>query len=288
MNFIYDYRETSLTSILHDDIDIIKFIKSIKKLSKANDNLFIIGECITSDVDDKSIYINIKNKKVIVNFSHIYYDGYSIFLIFKKIDEIYKGEIDNYKFSIYDSNYSKFKILINNIKLLPKIKLKNISDGPFLQLIIGNIFNRNKNINKKRIKILKTKFNEQVSTKEIIYYLVDKINIKNYCLILNARKQFSEYENYLGNLVYFSDTLNKNDEIKISLQKKNKEISLETKLNNTFPNEILVNSYLNFTLPSFIKYLIPPIRCGNYILIHPINSNERYILVDYCYYTKYY
>ena len=41
MNFIYDYRETSLTSILHDDIDIIKFIKSIKKLSKANDNLFI-------------------------------------------------------------------------------------------------------------------------------------------------------------------------------------------------------------------------------------------------------
>ena len=140
MNFIYDYRETSLTSILHDDIDIIKFIKSIKKLSKANDNLFIIGECITSDVEDKSIYINIKNKKVIVNFSHIYYDGYSIFLIFKKIDEIYKGEIDNYKFSIYDSNYSKFKILINNIKLLPKIKLKNISDGPFLQLIIGNIF----------------------------------------------------------------------------------------------------------------------------------------------------
>lgn len=84
----------------------------------------------------------------------------------------------------------------------------------------------------------------------------------------------------MGNLVYFSGTINKNDEIRKSIQEK-KEISLETKLNNTFPNVVLVNSYLNFMLPSFLKYLKPPVPCGNYIVIHPRNNDEKYILVDY-------
>jgi len=86
----------------------------------------------------------------------------------------------------------------------------------------------------------------------------------------------------LGNLVYFSGTLSKDNEIRKSLQKK-EEVSLEKKLNNTFPNGLLVNSYLTFMLPSFVKYFKPPVPCGNYIIIHPKNNDEKYILVDYYY-----
>lgn len=118
MNFLFNYRVTQ-SLILNNDVDRDKLVKSITKLSKANDNLFIIGECLTSDAGDKHIYINIQNKKLTFNFSHIFYDGYSIYVILNKIDQIYKGEIDNHKFNIYHPNYSKFKIFINNIKLLP-------------------------------------------------------------------------------------------------------------------------------------------------------------------------
>ena len=49
-----------------------------------------------------------------VNFSHIYYDGYSIAFILQKIDQVYKGEIDSYIFDIYDPKYSKYEVFINN------------------------------------------------------------------------------------------------------------------------------------------------------------------------------
>jgi len=276
MNFLFNYRVTQ-SLILNNDVDRDKLVKSITKLSKANDNLFIIGECLTSDAGDKHIYINIQNKKLTFNFSHIFYDGYSIYVILNKIDQIYKGEIDNHKFNIYHPNYSKFKIFINNIKLLPIVNLKTVY----------NILN--KNTRKKRIKILKTKFNEEVSTKEIIHYLienVDNIKIKKYCLVLNARKKFNEYENYLGNLVYLSRTFNKNDDIKkVSYIQKdnNKETNIENILNNTFPNELMINSYLNFTLPSFVTGFKPLIFGSNYIVIHPKNNDKKYIIVDYYY-----
>jgi hypothetical protein len=277
MNILFNYR-VSLYTIINNDVDRDKLVKSITKLSKANDNLFIIGECLTSNVGDKHFYINIQNKKLIINFSHIFYDGYSIYIIFNKIDQIYKGEIDNHKFNIYYPNYSKFKIFINNIKLLPIVNLKTVY----------NIVNKNIN-RKKRIKILKTKFNEEVSTKEIMHYLienVDNIKITKYCLFLNARKKFNEYENYLGNLVYCSRIFNKNDDIKkVSYIQKdnNKETNIENILNNTFPNGLMINSYLNFTLPSFITYFKPPVFSSNYIVIHPKNNDKKYIIVDYYY-----
>jgi hypothetical protein len=280
MNFLFNYRVT-LSIIINNDVDRDKLVKSITKLSKANNNLLIIGECLTSDAGDKHLYINIQNKKPTFNFSHLFYDGHSIHLILNKIDQIYKGEIDNHKFNIYDPNYSKFKIFINNIKLLPIVNLKTLY----------NIVNKNIN-RKKRIKILKTKFNEEVSTKEIMHYLienVDNIKITKYCLFFNARKKFNEYENYLGNLVYWSRTFNKNDDIKkVSYIQKdnNKETNIENILNNTFPNGLMINSYLNFTLPSFVTSLKPPTVTSNQIdqiIIHPKNNDKKYIIVDYYY-----
>jgi len=266
MNVFFDFRVT-LDFTLNDNIDINKLIKSIKKLNKVNDNLIILRECNTSDVNDSHIYITIENNNFKLNFSHIYYDGYSIILITQKIDQIYKDEIKNYKFIIYDLNYSRLKLVTNNIRILTQLTLKNI----YKSLI--------KKKNKIIIKILKTKLNE-VSTKEIIYYILNKFEIENYCLVLNARKIYNEYENVLGNLVYFSQILNKNDEIRQILQNDDK-ISLEKKLNNSVPNGLLINSYLNFNLPSFLKYLKAPVFCNNYIIIHPVNTYEKYILVEY-------
>lgn len=280
MNILFNFR-VILSATLHENIDANKIIKSIKKISKSNNNIFIVEEFHDiSDVINNCIYFTIQNNILKINFSHIFYDGYSIFFILHKIDQIYKDEIDNYIFNIYYPNYSKFKVVINSIKLLPKINIKNVYNSLIKNKITKNKITKNKII-KTKIKILKTNLNE-LSTREVIDYLLDKHVLKEYCLIINARKLYNEYENVLGNLVFFSDNLNKDSNIRKSLQKK-KKVSLEEKLNSTVPNRMLVNSYLNFILPSFLKYLKPPVAFGNYMIIHPVNNNEKYILVDYYY-----
>ena len=129
-----------------------------------------------------------------------------------------------------------------------------------------------------------------MSTKEITHYLVDRLKIENYCLVVNARKKYTEYEGVLGNLIYYTGVLNKNTNINIKKHTDNKEndYSIEKVINSSCPATLQVNSYLNFKLPSFLKYFSPPNvskRNGNYILIHPINNNEKYIIVDYYYFT---
>jgi hypothetical protein len=127
-----------------------------------------------------------------------------------------------------------------------------------------------------------------LSTKEITHYLVDRLKIENYCLTLNARKKYTEYEGVLGNLVYYSGIFNKNTNIKKHMDNKENDYSIEKVINSSCPLTLQVNSYLNFKLPSFIKYFSPPsvnIFTGNYILIHPVNNNEKYIIVDYYYFT---
>jgi len=281
MNVFFNNRYTVYFTF-HDNIDINKLIKAIKKLNKVNDNMFILGESDTSDTSDNHIYITIENKNMKINFSHIFYDGYSFYLIFQKIEQIYKDEIKNYKFKFYDINYSKLKFVINNIKLLPLFLSPQVNIKTICNSFIENCIIK-KSINKKIIKILKTKLKE-ISTKEIMYYLVDKIGIENYYLVLNARKRYTEYENVLGNLVYFSKILNKNDEMRTIIQKDYENVSLEKKLNSSIPNgQLLVNSYLNFIFPSFIKNMTPIVPCNNYIVILPINSHEKYILVEYYY-----
>jgi hypothetical protein len=265
---LFNHRLT-LSLTLDEKTDVNKLIKSIKQLSKSNGNIFIIGKCESSDVNDNCIYFTIQNNILKFNFSHIFYDGYSIWLIFQKIQAVYENEIKNYTFKIYDNNYSMLKVVTNTIKLLPKVNLKNVYNSLIKPEII-----------KTKIKILKTNLNE-ISTKEIMHHLVDKLELKEYCLIINARKQYSEYENVLGNLVYFTGNLNKKTDIRTQLQKNKNKISLQQILNSA-PNGLLVNSYLNFILPPFVKYLTPPtIPFGNYIVIHPVNNNEKYILVDY-------
>ena len=273
MNIAF-YSRITFTVLLYDNVDITKLLNSIKKIIKTN-NIFKIKKCDTSDRKDCNIYIFIKNNTLTFNFSHLYYDGYSITFILEKIDQIYKDEIENYTFKIYDNDYSTLKLITNSIRMLPSFNYK---------IIYYSLYKKR---NKKTIKILKTTFNE-LSTKEITHYLVDRLKIENYCLTLNARKKYTEYEGVLGNLVYFTGILNKNRDINEKIQNTKTNYSIEKVINNKFAPTLQINSYLNFKSPSFVKYFSPPhnsIINGNYILIHPINNDEKYIIVDYYYFT---
>jgi len=272
MNFLYNRCEY-FYYILNDNVDKNKLIKSIKLLNKKIKIIKITKEKILESSMDKNIYIIIKYNNFIVNFSHLFYDAYSINLILKKIDEIYKMNdiskynIKNNEFKFYNLDYSLLNYLSNNIKLFCKADYKNIY----------NILVKKKN--KKKIKILKNNF-KNVTTSEIIYYIINKLNIQEYCLLVNARKIYPKYNNYLGNFIYFSDIIKKEDEIRTILEKDN-NISLE-KLLNTLPKTLMINSYLNFLLPSFIKsFTIDISSIGNLIFIYPLNMDDKYIIIDY-------
>jgi len=279
---IYYFCRKDVSFILHDNVDIDKLIKSIKKISRMN-KILKFEKFSTSDPKDNSIIIFIQKNILKVNFSHLYYDMYSIWLIFQKIDKIYKDEIENYKFNIYNE-YSKLELITNTLKvahkIIPNIKYKNVYN--YL----------NKKQNKKTIKILKTKLNE-LSTTKIVDYMIDKLNIKEYCLIINARKIFNEYEDVLGNLIYYSDVLKPDVNIRKYIHMQSKNHSLKQMINGYYPQTTEINSYLNFTLPSFAKFFlqIKPkthrlcFTGGDYILIHPVNNDEKYIIVDYYYFT---
>lgn len=271
MNFIYN-RRLDFYFILNDKVDKDKLIKSIKILNKKNKIIKIAKANITQSCTNKKIYIIIENNNFIVNFSHLFYDAYSINLVLQKIDEIYKtdgvckGEIKNYKFKFYDLDVSLVDYLYNNIKILYRADYKNIYN-----LLVKK--------NKKTIKILKSNF-VNLSTSEILYYIINKFKIQQYCLVVNARKIFAEYENCLGNLVYVSNIINKNQEIRTILEK-DVNTSLE-KLLNTIPSILMINSYLSFLLPSFIKSFTMDITSfGNLIFIYPLNLDDKYIIFDY-------
>jgi hypothetical protein len=270
MNITY-YCRRIYTFTLYDNVDVTNLISSIKKINKTN-NIFKLKKCDTSDPKDCNIYIFIKNNTLTIDFSHLYYDAYSIIYILEKIDQIYKDEIKNYTFKVYDTKYSTFNLITNSIKMIPRFNYKSAY----------NAFYKKKT--KKTIKILKTTFSE-CSTKEIIHYLVDRLKIENYCLIINARKKYTEYKGVLGNLVYYSGILNKNTNINF----KENDYSIDKVINSSCPPPTLrINSYLNFKLPSFIKYFSPQdvnILGDSYIKIFPVNNNEKYIIVDYYYFT---
>ena len=165
-------------------------------------------------------------------------------------------------------SHNLIEFCYNNIILLSKLNYKNAYNFIFKK-------------NKKTIKIAKTNFNK-LSSKEIIQNVVDKLGIKKYCLVLNARKIYNEYENVLGNLVYISNPININEDIR-SVVGNDEKNSLEKKLNSTVPNAFLINSYLNFVLPSYVKKLSLSSVLGNFMMIHPINNDEKYIVVHYYY-----
>jgi hypothetical protein len=267
MNFIYN-RRLDFNFKLQKNIDNLKLINSIKLLILNNNFIYLVKnkKKFSNDALNKNIYILIIKKKFIVNFSHLFYDAYSINLIIQKIDEIYKDEIKDFKFNFYSLNTNFINYYYNNIKMIANVNCKNLI----------KVVTKKKKLT---FKILKDKMNN-LSSSEIINYIINKFKIENYCLVVNARKIFKEYENILGNLIYISNKINKDEDIR-SILEKDVDRKL-TSLLNTIPNTLLINSYLSFNLPSFIKMFKMEITSfGNVIFIYPLNLDNKYIIIDY-------
>lgn len=262
MNIIYNRR-------IEFKIILKKYLvtNSIKKiiLNLGKENEFIKYKKDNNkkyDALSNMIYFYFIDNLLIINFSHLYYDAYSIFFILNKLDQIYKNEILNYKFQIYEINKSNYEYIKNYIKIIKNIPLNNIL----------NIF---LNKNKKSFKIKK----KELSNSEIIKYILTKLKINKYCLVVNARKKFNDCESILRNYIYITKTLDINDNIREVISNDNDEYN---DLINRIPECIMINSYLGFTLPSFSDDLeFNMTTIGNLVLIHPNNENSDYIKIDY-------
>lgn len=202
-----------------------------------------------------------------INFSHLYYDAYSIFKILEIIDNIYLDKISSCpELNIYKFNNSFITSIYNNIKLVKSFNIK---------CAIDYFYKRNRKSYKINIKKIKN-----LSNTEIIKFILEKLDINEYCLIINARKIFTEFNNKIGNIIYISQNIKIDDNIRDILDK-DKKYTLDT-LINRFGNSVLVNSYLGFNLPSFIKKInTKDYVFSNQIFIHPLTKD--YLYFDYYY-----
>jgi hypothetical protein len=255
-----------------NNINIEKMNKSINKFAYNNNLLKLIDKKkIDYDILDNIIYFRIKkySNKIImnINFSHVYYDAYSIFKILEIIDNIYLNKISSCpKLNIYNFNKSLMISINNNFKLIKNISIKSAIDY---------FYKRNRKSYKININKIKN-----LSNTEIIKFILEKLHINEYCLYVNARKIFEEFDNKIGNLIYISQNIKIDDNIRDILDK-DKEYTFDT-LINRMGKSTLVNSYLGFNLPSFVKKLnTENLLSGNTIFIHPLTKD--YLYFDYYY-----
>jgi hypothetical protein len=275
------YAFNYMTSILYykrceinfelNNINLDKINKCINIVAKNIKLIKLINKSTNYSVLDKIIYfkINVISNKIImnINFSHVYYDAYSIFTILEIIDNIYLDKISSYpELNIYKFDKSLTSIIYNNINLIKNFSIKSTIDY---------FYKRNKKAYKININKIK-----DLSNPEIIKFILKKLNINEYCLYVNARKIFPELNNKIGNLIYISNNIKINDNIRDILDKdKNYTIDI---LINKLGKSTLINSYLGFNLPSFVKKInANDLSFSNTIFIHPLTKD--YLYFDYYY-----
>lgn len=265
MNLIY-YRRLTFNFELNN-CDFNKITKSIKKLSK-NNKFIIYSKYNKNNILSNNIYFYIFNNKYLkINFSHIYYDAFSIFFILDKIDLIYKNELEEFTFDSIDCKFNYIDFFKNNFNLLKNLKISNT---------IKSFTNKNK----KTFKILKKEVTN-LSNSELIKKILKSHHIDKFCLVINARKIFTEFDNLLGNIIFVSDDINIKDDLreKINHYSEKKFIDIA----NSKPNSFMVNSYIGFSNPSFVKKFHMEITSfGNFIYIYPYNNDDEFIIYD-CY-----
>ena len=287
-----------------------ELFKCIVNLIEPKFIYFCNEELSRPDIFSFDIYINIVDNHIILYFSHLFYDAHSIFYILNLLDEIYKNLLTVITNVNMNNNILDSEIFIKNLEIFKNIynQLKNIKlDFNFFDLIF-NLFTNNDiltinnfvfnnfdvfkylcfpkifNLNKPKILYVKKNkllLNNKISIILLFEYLKKKLKFKKYNIFINARKIYKCENNKIKNFIYISKTINDSKEIKnILISDSNKKYKdLKYQINS---EQVLINSYLSFNLPSFTKkYICDSKLLLNNIYIFPTSHKDRYVKVLY-------
>ncbi len=288
INLLYFF-PCNFTFDLDDDCDILKLIKSIKTLSKKYSFIVLKQNCNKSIFEhatfDSNIYFYVENpNKLFVSFCHMYYDGYSIFYIIEQIDLIYKT-MDTHTHTHAQTHNKK----INTIQIPKLILNKHIDYISGFFNMMNSVDGLNTNIlnmlSNKKLFIIKIKKINLESNIDIIVYILKKLRIDKFSLLVNLRKLNSHTNNsgLMGNLIYYINDLGPNinsKKIRKILHNQQK-LSYDVLAKNVIPNNLSVNSYLSFNIPSFVKMFELEKYRGNGIIIYPKNIDKTHWIVHW-------
>ena len=259
---------------LHKDADQKKIIKSIRKLE--NDNQYIKYEDKVGGIGtNKTLSFIIKDNTLMVSWSHLYYDMYSIKFVLSKIDDIYHNKIKTFTFTYYKHRLSQF--IKDDIQIFKNIKH-----------MCKDAFHIHQCDKKKTIKIPKNKLQSPLSSSELFKYILNELKIDEYNITVNLRKLYPEYNEQLGMLSCLPAVINKNDNLKHYLKKMSQR-TLEENLLNNYHLKPCISSLLNMKVASFIdetkivKDICDIKYYKEFILIMPENTDEKYIRAVYVY-----
>ena len=259
---------------LHKDADKKKIIKSIKRLEK--DNQYIKYDDKVGGIGtNKTLSFIIKNDTLIVSWSHLYYDMYSIKFVLSKIDDVYHDKIKTFTFTYY--KHSLYQFVKDDIQIFKNIKH-----------MCKDVFHVRQRDKKKIIKIPKNKLQSPLSSSELFKYILNELKIDEYNITVNLRKLYPKYNEQLGMLSCLPAVINKNDNLKHYLKKMSQR-TLEENLLNNYHSKPCISSLLNMKVASFIdetkivKDICDIKYYKEFILIMPENTDENYIRAVYVY-----
>lgn len=257
---------------LHKDADQKKIIKSITRLEK--DNQYIKYEDKVGGLGtNKTLSFIIKDDALILSWSHLYYDMYSIKFVLSKIDDVYHDKIKTFTFTYY--NHNLYQFVKDDIQIFKNIKH-----------MCKDAFHVRHCDKQKYIKIPKNKLQSPLSSSEIFKYILNEINIDDYNITVNLRRIYPEYNEQLGMLSCMSTVIKKNENLQHYLKKMSRK-PLEENLLNNYHLKPCITSLLNMKVPSFIdeKKIVKDVCDIKYyketIIILPENTDEKYIRAVY-------
>lgn len=248
-----------------------------------------------------NIYFKIYKNQLKLYFSHLFYDGYSIFYILNLIDKIYIDICDkkinydelknnlifNKNTKIFDEIYHKLKNKKFNFNYVDLITNLIKNDNNIFNFIYTNYTNILEQLNvlqskPKKMYIKKNKIikNNKLSSILLFNFLQKKIKFNKYNIVINARKIFSGFDDEIMNFIYISRSIKNENDLKkrLNMDSKNNFEILKYQIHNEYR---VINSYMSFVLPSFIKKQIHNDVDFQNIFVFPTKDEDPYVKVIY-------
>jgi hypothetical protein len=257
---------------LDDNINEKKLIQSIQRLEE--DNEYIKYEDKIGGIGtNKTLSFIIKKNTLILSWSHLYYDMYSIKFVLSKIDDVYNKKMKSYKFKYYQ--HSLYQFVSDDIGIFKNIK--------YMCKDLLHVHHCDKT---KYIKIPKNELKSPLSSSEIFTYILNELNIDEYNITVNLRKIYPEYNEQLGMLSCLPSVIHKNDNLHKFLKKLSRK-KIEENLLNKYQFKPCITSLLHMNVASFIdeKKIVKDICSIKYyketIIILPENTDKKYVIAVY-------